>query len=842
VTSHKVDQRKSQRFSVVVGVLVSGLLVALFFVTRPLDLARHNAVVQQLNSLQSNDARLGEAVLQLNFSLSNSYDEVSAIASELRATTQALQRGDLASELRKDEAFRIELESLDRGLKAKMDALEAFKSRNAVLKNSLIYLRRARDDLLKDLPPGSVVHETLDELVELVLLNRVQGLATDTGVVEGKIAILQKEIAKRSGAVQRKLLNILGHVRQIDVYEKEMPTVVSQIKSSNEFGGLQRAYGQLFDAQQSRATAFRMFLLVVSLALIILVVRVLLQLRAQSQRLKLSASVFANASEGITITDLDGTILDVNSAFTTVTGYSRAEVIGHNPRLLQSGRHGPDFYAAMWRTIRESGRWQGEVWNRRKSGEVYPEWLTITAASAQRDDVNVVSHYVATFSDISARKKSEADIYQLAFFDPLTGLPNRRQIMDRLQHAKARQERDGGNAALLFIDVDNFKTVNDVNGHDVGDLLLVDIARRIQGATRQFDLVGRLSGDEFVVMLDRLPDNLELAASQASAVADKLQQSLRRPYTLKGLPCSSTCSMGISLFSAEHTVDELLKYADTAMYQAKEDGRDEVRFFDPAMQKAIEERSALELDLRQAIRDEQFVLFYQVQTDSEGRAVGAEALIRWNHPTKGLLSPAAFITQAEETRLILPIGEWVLQEACRQIKRWSEDDATRHLVLGVNVSAHQFKAGLLVRQIEEQLFATGIEPHLLKLEITESMLLDDVEKAISTMRQIKGLGVSFSIDDFGTGYSSLQYLKRLPLDQIKIDQSFVRDITTDSSDQAIVRTIVAMAQSLQLSTIAEGVETADQKTMLKACGCEDFQGYLLGRPVPVSEFEARLKA
>lgn len=841
MTPGRYSERKSRRFSIAVAVLVSALLVTLFFLTRPLDMVRHNSLVQQFSSLQSNDARLGEAVLQLNFSLSNNYDHVSAIAHAMRITVTELQQGEQARELRQDKAFATELDQLSQALHKKVEALEAFKSRNAVLKNSLIYLRHARDDLLRDLPAGSVAHETLDDLVELVLLNRLQGLATDSSEVDRKIAVMQRETAARSGEVRRKLDNILRHVRQIDRYEKEIPALVDRIKSRNEFARLHQAYGRLFDAQQQRSMAFRMLLLLVSLALIIFAVRSLLQLRAQSERLKLSASVFATASEGITITDVDGTILDVNSAFSTVTGYSRAEAIGRNPKMLQSGRHDTAFYTAMWASIKETGMWQGEVWNRRKNGEIFPEWLTITAAAAQRDDVHEVSHYVATFSDITARKKDEADIYQLAFFDPLTGLPNRRQIIDRLQQIQAEQARDGSHAALLFIDVDNFKNLNDVKGHDMGDLLLVEIARRIQASIREFDLVGRLSGDEFVVVLNRLQSSRELAAAQASAGADKLQQVLRQPYVLKGFDYSTTCSIGISLFDQELTVDELLKFADTAMYQAKDAGRNAVRFFDPAMQKAIEERSALVDDLRVAIQQQQFVLFYQVQTGADGRAIGAEALIRWNHPTRGLLSPAMFIGLAEETRLILPIGEWVIKEACQQLKAWASDDLTRNLVLGVNVSVHQFKADQLVKQVEGQLLVTGIEPHLLKLEITESMLMDDVEKAISTMRQLKGLGVSFSIDDFGTGYSSLQYLKRLPLDQIKIDQSFVRDITIDSSDQAIVRTIVAMAKSLQLTTIAEGVETQAQKAMLLACGCEDFQGYLLGRPVAVDIFESRLR-
>jgi diguanylate cyclase (GGDEF)-like protein len=493
----------------------------------------------------------------------------------------------------------------------------------------------------------------------------------------------------------------------------------------------------------------------------------------------------------------------------------------------------------MWETLLRIGTWQGEIWDRRKNGEVYLKWLTITAV---KDSNGTATHYVGTHIDITERKAAEEEIKSMAFYDPLTRLPNRRLLMDRLQQALVSSARRDRNGALLFIDLDNFKVLNDTLGHNVGDLLLQQVALRLVSCVREGDTVARLGGDEFVVMLEDLSEQPIEAAEQTEAIGEKILATLNQPYLLATHEHRSTPSIGISLFSShDQSHEELLKQADIAMYQAKKAGRNTLRFFDPKMQDAINARAALEGELRRALEGRQFHLYYQIQVDSSHRPLGAEALLRWIHPERGLVFPSQFITVAEETGLILPIGLWVLETACARLKAWQQDALTRDLVLAVNVSAQQFHKTDFVAQVQAAVQHHAINPMLLKLELTESMLLENIEDTIATMNALNKIGVQFSLDDFGTGYSSLQYLKRLPLDQIKIDQSFVRDIVFDSSDKAIVCAIIAMTQSLNLSVIAEGVETEEQRQLLLDKGCTHYQGYLFGKPVPIEQFEALLK-
>lgn len=553
----------------------------------------------------------------------------------------------------------------------------------------------------------------------------------------------------------------------------------------------------------------------------------------------LLAEVFEGSYSGAMLTDADGHVIEINPAFTRITGYSIDEVHGKNPHLLASGHHDHDFYLELWRDIKINGHWQGEIWNRRKDGEVYPEWLSINAV---RDKTGRVINYVGMFSDISKHKKAEEEIHHLAFYDPLTDLPNRRLMLERLRQAMAIGARSEQHGAVLFIDLDNFKTINDTKGHDIGDKLLVEVAKRLGSCVRDGDTVARLGGDEFVIVLETLSPNADEAAAQAVIVAEKIHSALNQPYQLDEHNYHSTPSIGIILFFGhQDSLDDLLKHADTAMYQAKLAGRNAIRFYDPAMQAAIEARADLETELRLAFDTQQFCLHYQIQVDGLGHPVGAEALLRWEHPEHGLISPAQFIPMCEETGLIVPIGLWVLQTACAQLKAWQDGVLTRDLTLAVNVSAKQFRQAGFVSRVQHVLRESAVRASHLKLELTESVILENVEDTISKMREIKNLGVDFAMDDFGTGYSSLQYLKRLPLDQIKIDQSFVRDIATDPNDAAIVQTIIAMTQALGLDVIAEGVETEEQHRFLSQRGCHVFQGYLFGKPVPLEQFEALLR-
>ncbi len=561
------------------------------------------------------------------------------------------------------------------------------------------------------------------------------------------------------------------------------------------------------------------------------------------QELRIAATAF-ESQEGMMVTGRDNLILRVNTAFTEITGYSAEEVVGRTPSLLKSGHHNAAFYQNMWASLAKSGIWQGEIWNRRKNGDIYPSWLVITAVTNAEGNV---THYVAAFSDITQRKETENQIRNLAFYDPLTQLPNRRLLLDRLGHAQVGSARNRHHGALMFLDLDHFKTLNDTRGHDVGDLLLVEVAQRLQTCVREGDTVARLGGDEFVIMLEDLNEEVTLAATEAEVVAEKIRDTLNLPYSLR--PCDGetgdstgnylcTASIGISLFFGHaEKYDELLKRADVAMYEAKGAGRNTIRFFDPDMQAALEVRTALESELRVAVAHRELELYYQVQVDGERHIFAAEALLRWNHPRCGMVSPAEFIPLAEETGLIVPIGQWVLETACKQLKAWSEHSDRRRLQLAVNISPRQFRQADFVALLRELLTRTGIDPTRLKLELTESLVLDNVADTIEKMHAIKAMGVSFSMDDFGTGYSSLSYLKQLPLDQLKIDQSFVRDIGSDANDTAIVRTIITMGRSLGLNVIAEGVETERQHEFLRLNGCHAFQGYLFSRPVPLDDFE-----
>jgi diguanylate cyclase (GGDEF)-like protein/PAS domain S-box-containing protein len=550
--------------------------------------------------------------------------------------------------------------------------------------------------------------------------------------------------------------------------------------------------------------------------------------------LQVAATAF-EAQVGIIVTDASTEILRVNQAFTEDTGYTAAEAVGRTPRMFKSGRHDAAFYAAMWESIRRTGAWQGEIWDRRKNGEIYPKWMTITAVKGPD---GVASHYVGTQFDLTDRKAAEEEIRYLAFYDPLTRLPNRRLLLDRLHQALATSARRQRQGALLFIDLDNFKTLNDTLGHNLGDSLLQQVAQRLASCVREGDTVARLGGDEFVVILEDLDPAPNEAAAQAKAVGEKIRAALNRTYLLSGRDSHSTPSVGVALFgNKQETVEQMLKQADLAMYQAKSAGRNVVRFFDPKMQATVTARAGLEMDLRNAVHQEQFVVYYQVQVDGDGRSTGAEVLVRWQHPRRGMVLPGEFIPLAEETGLILPLGHWVLERACMQLAAWAPRTDMAHLSLAVNASVQQVRQPDFVEQVLAVLDRTGADPRKLTLELTESLLMSNAEDTIAKMSSLKAAGVGFALDDFGTGYSSLSYLKRLPLDCLKIDRSFVLDVLTDPNDAAIAKTIVALAHSLGLSVIAEGVETEEQRDFLAGNGCHVYQGFLFSRPLPLEEFE-----
>lgn len=552
---------------------------------------------------------------------------------------------------------------------------------------------------------------------------------------------------------------------------------------------------------------------------------------------RIAATVF-ESKQGMMVTDSNNVILRVNRSFTDITGYSADEIVGKKPKILDSGRQDASFYESMWESLRRSDKWEGEIWNRRKNGEVFPEYLNITVV---RDIKQVITNYVATFNDISLSKAAEERIERLAFYDPLTNLPNRKLLLDRLHQALATNKRSGQQGAILFIDIDDFKALNDTLGHEFGDILLQRIAEQLGACVCSADTLARIGGDEFVVVLEGIGLNVLEAATKTETIAERIRCNLNQFCKLGLHELHCTVCIGATLFDgACGDPNMLMNQAEIAMYKAKEVGRNSLCFFDPEMQKNINTRVTLENELHLAITNKQFQLYYQIQVDRLNHKFGAEALIRWNNPARGLVSPLQFIPLAEDTGLILSIGQWVLEMACAQLEIWQNNPFSRNLTLAVNVSAKQFRQVDFVAQVKAALMRHFVSPGLLKLELTESLLLANIEDTIIKMKELQMIGVQFSLDDFGTGYSSLQYLKRLPLSQLKIDQSFIRDIFVDSSDQPIVRTIIAMAQAMNLNVIAEGVETDMQRDLLMSMGCHSFQGYLFSKPVPIERFEELL--
>jgi diguanylate cyclase (GGDEF)-like protein/PAS domain S-box-containing protein len=559
-------------------------------------------------------------------------------------------------------------------------------------------------------------------------------------------------------------------------------------------------------------------------------------LKESEESMRLSNSIYQTNADAILVTDENNLIVDVNPAFTRITGYSPDEVLGKNPRIFNSGRHDKEFYVQMWHSILSENRWHGEIWDKRKNGEIYPKLVNIHLL--RRADGSVYRH-VAQFSDITEKKQKEELISWHANYDPLTGLPNRRLLNERLEQVLLAGKRNNHFGALMFLDMDKFKVLNDTLGHDYGDMLLIEVAKRLKSNVREMDTVVRLGGDEFVVLIASISEFLEDAIFIVADVSEKIRKSLATPYQLNQYEYLSSPSIGVYLFDCNKDLaDEMLKRADMAMYQAKESGRNAVRFFDPKMQASVEERAVMESNLRIAIPEQQFQLHYQIQVNNERKAIGAEALIRWKHPQHGMVSPSVFIPFAEGSPLIIEIGYWVLNAACQQIATWSQCELTRKLVLAVNISAQQFKQPAFVDAISIMIHKYGIDPSRLKLELTEGVAAHDIDSIVTKMNTLRNeIGVTLSLDDFGTGYSSLSYLKRLPLDQIKIDQSFVRDITTDESDAVMIKTIIGMAHNFGLNVIAEGVETEEQLAFLIQNGCMAYQGYLFSKPLSIEEFE-----
>lgn len=553
------------------------------------------------------------------------------------------------------------------------------------------------------------------------------------------------------------------------------------------------------------------------------------------EEIRLGTKIFDNSIEGICITDSEGTILKINRAFTAITGYEAEDVIGRNPRILKSDRHDEAFYRIMWESLLQTGQWEGEIWNRRKNGETYPEWLSV---SAIRNIKGQTIQYVSIFHDISEVKKTHEELKYQAYHDALTQLPNRQLFLDRLTMALVRAKRHEEKLAVLFLDLDNFKNVNDTLGHKIGDLLLQDVARRLAGTCRDEDTVARLGGDEFIILMA----DLKNTARDAAGLAKRILRSLNTPFEFSGKPVITKASIGITLFPNDgNTTEDLIKNADMAMYKAKHEGKNQYAFFTDEMNRNMVRRVSLENDIRNALNHRELEIYYQPKVSMEsGFISGAEALSRWHRKGSEMIPPDEFIPIAEETGFIIEMGAWVLSRACAQAQSWSEM-GWGNFSIAVNLSPMQFRNNHILELVQQVLQETGLAPELLTLEITENVMVYDIEITLAIMERIAALGVHWSIDDFGTGYSSMRYLQRLPINELKIDKSFVDGIPANVTNQKIVESTVALAHAFDLKVVAEGVEKKEQLAFLGACGCHEAQGYLYSRPLPPNDFTALLR-
>ena len=551
------------------------------------------------------------------------------------------------------------------------------------------------------------------------------------------------------------------------------------------------------------------------------------------------AAAFFESLEGKMVTDANQIIVKVNTAFTTITGYTAAETIGKTPHMLASGCHDGVFFSQLWQGLQSNGLWQGEILNRKKNGEIYPQWLCIKEI---KNHHRSVSYYTSTFSDISARKEAELKIEHLSFYDHLTDLPNLRFLMLRFKQALANCVQHQRRGAILYIGLDRFKLFNKTFGHLQGDKIIKEVADRLRACVGEGDTVARLGGDEFAVMMERLSENVVVAAAQAEEMGQKILKALNKNYLVDAIIYNSNCSIGVNLLECDpqENPSNALKLADLALLQAKKAGGNQLCFFEPEMKAVVAARVSMEASFREAVAKGQFLLHYQPQIVGADKVIGVEALLRWEHPARGIILPIEFIDIAEETGLIVPLGQWALETACTQLELWSRRPETANITIAVNVSALQFHQIGFVAGVLHALEKTGANPRRLKLELTESLLIANLDEVVCKMQSLKEKGIKFTLDDFGTGYSSFLHLKRLPLDELKIDKGFINDILTQPDDASIAKMVISLASSMGLGVIAEGVETEPQRDYLAQHGCHQYQGYLFSRPLPIDQLEELL--
>lgn len=837
-------------------VLVSSAVLAwLFHNADAVSISSHQNYSRELRAIHQLDAEVNAAVLATRFGLYQNFDILARGTGELGHLVETLRTPPAF--LSESDATRVKdkVEELNAMIRRKTAHIERFKRENAVLRNSTRYFPVAVANLQTgDLPR---LRGELDTLAREVMTYMVSGGNELAVRIQNHADGLEHEVASVPASIGGALKNVVSHGKvmvgrkaTVDVQLHE----ILEIPTAATGEQIMQLYGSGYEAASVRAQTYRLLLFVVALCLAAYLVLIFTRLGRATRALResnhsleerieelhrteadlrLYGTVFTSAAEGMVITDARSQILVANPAFTAITGYTLDEIRAHPPSILASGRHPPTFYHDMWKAIERRGKWQGEIWNRRKSGEVYPEWLSITAV---RETGSAITHYIGVFSDISELKRSEAHIHHLAHHDALTNLPNRLLMQERLNEALAQSRRIGCHTAVLFLNLDRFRNINDTLGSELGDALLQQVAHRSQSLLRDTDTVARLGGDEFVFIFPDINQPQDVAG-----IARKLIISVGRPYLLGEHDISVTASIGIAISDTDgDDAAELLRNADAAMSRAKADGRNSFRFYSTDMNTSSLGDLLLENQLRGALERGELELFYQPKIEAKSsRMEGAEALLRWRHPELGLVPPTRFIPLAEESGLIVPIGEWVLRTACQQIHDWREAGLPV-VPIAVNLSAQQFLQNDLPVLVRESLSIADIEPELLELELTESMLMRNIERTVEMLIRLREMGISLSIDDFGTGYSSLSYLKQFQVNVLKIDKSFVTDIGNADADGKIAISVIALAHGLDLKVVAEGVETEEQRDFLLNHGCDIFQGYLYSRPVPAPDFAKKL--
>lgn len=806
----------------------------------------HYAYMQSLRSMQQADTELNVAVLGSYADLMHNYDPVVRRLGEIRNERANLKHLPPWLERDDEQLLGGRLDALFAAQAAKEQQIDLFQRNNAVLRNSLHYFPLAAENYLNRLGRGAPPE--LEHFVRGVL-SFGQGPGREE--IEGLRKELRSLEARRLPAFdQLSLQHLLAHARVIIDKRPEVDRLafaIAHAPTGIRLEEFTRLYTAAHEESLRVSGYFRQILYALSILLVVYGVYAVMridqdrrslqqryeaQLRAEEQ-LRLYAQVFTCAAEGMTITDASSNIVAVNPAFCEITGYVAAEVIGRTPAILNSGRQGSEYYRQMWSELIKRGQWHGEIWNRRKDGGIYPEWLSVAAV---RDAVGETTNYIGIFTDISERKESEARIQHLAHHDALTGLPNRVLLDDRISQAIAKSRRSEQQTAVIFIDLDRFKNINDTLGHEVGDNLLIQAAQRGLTVLRETDTLCRLGGDEFVVVLPEI-EQLQYAMH----VTRKLLAALGQPYLLAGHALTVTGSAGIALWPDDgQTVSELLRKADAAMYRAKEEGRNTARFYSAGINSTSLGELLLENDLRGALGRGELTMYYQPKVDARsGELIGAEALMRWQSRGHGMVPPTRFIPLAEESGLISALGEWALDDVCRQQRAWL-DAGLAVVPVAVNLSAHQFAQQDVPKLIADLLARYNLPPQLLALELTESLLMRNAGSASKVLHALRAMEIAVAIDDFGTGYSSLSYLNQFPVQSLKIDRSFVCEINEHGTSVRLVPAIIAMAHELELTVIAEGVETEAQREYLLKHGCDEFQGFLFGRPQAAEQMEKLL--